>query len=474
MDTITNGGNASENHHGYNSANLDARLNGISRCESRSSMFLYVPEKVDIDEILAENAPDFPVHKDELNYILSLISSIPSKNLKFLDSNGYTSINRKVLQKTIYKYRKCLDYLISQGILEESAQYIPGFKSKGVKFTQEYLSPLKAVEITKPTLLKSITGVRKKVDMPRTEELSFLKRNFDDLTIDVEGAIRDLSEMARKESEEGNCYAHERLNCRLHPILELHHKSFAFGVDTSGGRLHTPLTRLKSELRKHVTYKGESLFSIDVVNSQPFLTRALFFENNFIINKVMDKLFNGVPPASSIPIMILKMVREARLETDTKMYLKSISEGNFYEDFGKLLVDNGSLDPLLPAQELRKRAKDITFSSIYSPNEHIGFNPTIRIFADAFPTVYEMFKLTKTGKGKHNRFPLLLQKIESDLMLRVICKKINKTYPQIPLFTIHDSIITTEPYIETVRNFINKYTRKYIGKEPTLKIEKWE
>lgn len=39
--------------------------------------------------------------------------------------------------------------------------------------------------------------------------------------------------------------------------------------------------------------------------------------------------------------------------------------------------------------------------------------------------------------------PILLQHLEADCVLDYTCKKIAKKYPDMPLFTIHDSIITT-------------------------------
>jgi hypothetical protein len=38
----------------------------------------------------------------------------------------------------------------------------------------------------------------------------------------------------------------------------------------------------------------------------------------------------------------------------------------------------------------------------------------------------------------------MLQRLESFLVLDVICREISRLYPHIPLFTIHDNIITTK------------------------------
>jgi hypothetical protein len=94
------------------------------------------------------------------------------------------------------------------------------------------------------------------------------------------------------------------------------------------------------------------------------------------------------------------------------------------------------------------------------------------IFKDLFPTVNGVFEeIKKTNKED---LPILLQQIESFIFLKILTKKLAKKYPNMPLFTIHDSIVTTTKYCETVKNFMHEELTKLIGIPPILKVDYWD
>jgi hypothetical protein len=90
-----------------------------------------------------------------------------------------------------------------------------------------------------------------------------------------------------------------------------------------------------------------------------------------------------------------------------------------------------------------------------------------------FPGVLQF--LDNTFKQKqYNTLALLLQQIESNVILRNVCPAIAKKYPEIPLFTVHDSIVTTEGNEELIRPIIEKEIQRVTdGFTPKLKLEKW-
>lgn len=51
---------------------------------------------------------------------------------------------------------------------------------------------------------------------------------------------------------------------------------YRYTVDDTGNRLHTNLTNLPAEVRNFITYAGRPLVSIDIRNSQPYMSLALF------------------------------------------------------------------------------------------------------------------------------------------------------------------------------------------------------
>ena len=108
-------------------------------------IILYLPENLNIDEILRENPPEFRYKRDKFVYILDLIYSLPSKKKKSIENyTGYTPINKIILGSIIKDYRKYINYLKDQKIVEENG-YTNGVVSAGLRFKENYRSILKQI-----------------------------------------------------------------------------------------------------------------------------------------------------------------------------------------------------------------------------------------------------------------------------------------------------------------------------------------
>ena len=155
------------------------------------------------------------------------------------------------------------------------------------------------------------------------------------------------------------------------------------------------------------------------------------------------------------------------------IFKESVSSGRFYETFGRLLVEN-ELTENAPENILRAKAKEITFSSIYSPNTSISYNEPMKLFKSQFPSVFEIFKIIKQGNNNHPAFSICLQRLEAELVLHKICKKISEDRPNVVIFSLHDSIITTEENVEYVKSVMYNVLKDNIGIAPNFKVERWE
>src|SRR5690554_6393909 len=78
---------------------------------------LYIPENINIDDLLSKYPLEIPQAKDKLAYVLHLVNSVPAsrKDFDYDKNNGYSPINKKLLQSRIHQYRMCIDYLIRIG-----------------------------------------------------------------------------------------------------------------------------------------------------------------------------------------------------------------------------------------------------------------------------------------------------------------------------------------------------------------------
>ena len=461
---------ASLNHYNRLSNTSDeATLVNLS-CARISSLALYVPRNIDIDKMLEEYPPSFNYHRDHFIYILHLISSIPSKKKDVLENyDGYTPLYSKLLQKRNKNYKKYLNYLRERGVIRRSSHYIPGEKSYGYKFTESFNSPVTPVVIRKYTLIKSITKNNEQHNSKKTEELFFLRQWFNPkLQVNISKGRRYLKREYKKDLRNHIENPIQRYNSRLLPLLKLHGNNYDFHADNKGFRLHTILTQLKSELRKHVKYDSKNLCAVDIKNSQPFLSITLLSKDKFILNKMNLKIQN--PNISNESI--LNLIEDIENKADVIEFKKLVSSGQFYEEFGKLLIEQGIIENE-DQSSMRKKAKEITFSTLFSPNTSISYNKAIKVFKSNFPNVYKVFKLIKKGRKRHNTLAIALQRLEAELVLEKTCKIINVLYPNIPLFTLHDSIITIEEHVGKVELIMRSVLSKQIGITPNLKLEPW-
>jgi hypothetical protein len=83
--------------------------------------------------------------------------------------------------------------------------------------------------------------------------------------------------------------------------------------------------------------------------------------------------------------------------------------------------------------------------------------------------VYQLFELIKSVD--HAYLPIMLQRLESFLVLDVVCKEISRLKPHIPLLTIHDNIITTKGNEALVKEVMQQLILKWTGYLPKVETK---
>jgi hypothetical protein len=304
--------------------------------------------------------------------------------------------------------------------------------------------------------------------------------------------------------------------------------------DVFGRRFHSTITFVESDLRKHLIYKDESLVEIDLKNCLPFLI-LIFLREDFwnkpsknigsnveapitlfkfySLGKVVHNglRFKGLINLLTIPSLILvNETNEAHLSIDNQLnrYIKEVTTGHIYEQF---MEELGLIN--LSEEEFKANRKIVKNDIISFLNECPAANFEIRkkraytgtirpIFEKLYPVLVELIDALKSFKtdryvdysNKVSRrkktysfkeaqklkmpvdygyklFASLLQRIESYIMLDVICKNLMKKYSNIPIVTIHDCIMTTNEYVDLVIKEIENTFLKYIGYKPLLEVE---
>jgi len=122
----------------------------------------------------------------------------------------------------------------------------------------------------------------------------------------------------------------------------------------------------------------------------------------------------------------------------------------------------------------RQEIKSAVFQVLFTDNRFLGQEAAKpkRIFKKYFPDVYDIFAEIK--RRDKTLLPRLLQSIESYLIIDVIAKRISMEHPDAPIFTIHDSVATTEEYVNDVERIMLEELTVAIGYAPTFSREHWD
>lgn len=433
-------------------------------------MKLYIPENLKLDELISNKPPDFrPFKRDSLCYILHLINTLPLSNKKLL-SKKFIPINATLLKEVINNYKDYLIYLEKDlNIIESDNQYIVGEKSKGFRFSKEYRTKVKEIPIVDFTLWKNL-NLRKKRNELTVSNLGYLTKWFNaGLEIDFDKANKFLNEEYNLKMDNKSLWDIDNMGKYISPLNQynhsficaekIHRKDFNIKMDDNVMRLHSNLTNMRTVLRNALTYKGEKLYSIDLRNSQPYLTVGIL--NNNII-KILKYNYN------SYYIMLGELLGAIENKGFDK-YIDLVVQGKLYD----FLEDKFS-NELGIQFESRRKVKQVIFQVLFTDNRFIGQKDAIpkKLFKKLFPEVYEVFSRIK--RKDSSLLPRLLQYIESRLFINIIAKRISKELPDAPIFTIHDSIVTIEQFVESVEIIMSEELENAIGYKPTLEIEKWD
>lgn len=182
-----------------------------------------------------------------------------------------------------------------------------------------------------------------------------------------------------------------------------------FIVDTFSGRIHTPITSLKKDLRAHILLCGESIASIDVGQMQPTLLAKILYEN---INK--------------------------------NAFSDAINQG---KDIYLMLMDKAQLQS---RDEAKKRFFEILFSK---PNKQLSdlFDGENWInWINKYKNTYET--RNPHSEKRHTNLAWLLQSYEVRIMSAIWRKLAENT---IPFLTVHDEIICRKSDVSDVERIMN-------------------
>jgi hypothetical protein len=346
-------------------------------------------------------------------YLIDIVHSLIQKHLQ----SGKNSFN---LLSTISKekygpyYNFYYNYLLENRIIKLTSDYWVGNKSKTYSLPIPTLREFDSYKNRDTILLKK----NKKLFT-----VNYLKKiNYNHIDFNVRKKLLDyIADVDIKYSEAKTYLDSLKLtdNQRtknLHSIIQLKDYDYWYSFDDFG-RFHNNLTTLKSNIRhKHILLDGEKTKELDISNSQPtFLT---------YIMKDYDNI-------------------------DKEEYL-----------FFKQLIVKGKLyDYVMNNTDItdRKKIKMFIYTVLFGTNNLRKIEN--KVFKKLFPSIFKWIKWFKKEKGDYKSLATELQRSESNFLFNSICKEIIAQYPNLPFFTVHDSITVKESDYDKVKKIFEYHIK---------------
>jgi hypothetical protein len=472
--------NSSNNHHRTN-----------KRSSRRKPCHVYVPASFDPAKTLP---PALHKHADAARYFLHRI--IWGDILKQRTLEKFVPLKfeylRTVIPDRVIKPMK--DALVGEGVIECDGFYVEGEKSFAYRLGLDYRSDRIVQTTVDGSTAERVRANRlteyKRIRLPVHK---WLRKKFRCLEVDLPRVLELLSNDPNYEINKI-------------PVEQISSKEVEFSF-CSMGRIHTCLTRCPKVVRPALHVSGEPLVGLDIANSQPL------FLSLVVINyrKRGNKLF-GYPtyketptdPYRDIDRIVQETVsyfKQKEQETHTTVTPTSITNRiaieQETESVAASTVTTATTSPrqssvnseFLKADErafvkhcetntlygllqdwadipVRDRVKKELFLVLYGKNSlRSDLKATFR---ELFPHVAQVIRVHKAKD--HTFLSRLMQNIESNFMISTVCRRIMIEIPDAPVFTIHDSILTTAPFVEAIRGImIEEFAR--LGISPTLHDE---
>lgn len=453
--------------------------------------------------------PGINLKRDHLLFLVHTIMQQRAINddqqlLKKGKRGGFVPLHSTILAHKIPNYHDCIEYLIDAKVIECDKRYSPGRRSLGYRLTKPYrVSSLKQVEISDFVLCKKIKADNPfKRDKRVAKEYAYLQKWFatGKLEIDEQSAIKWVKNFEHDQLQKINSGAGSMKvkQDQQDSILEISRnykilvnrikeKDYYLHVDTTGNRFHTNLTNLPKGLREFITYDGQPMVSVDIRNSQPYMSLPLlekvFWQSRVLPGKpTLKRIYrekyekergnrgknkNTIKSRLSLKSLI-------QLDFQKQEFIKNVTDGTFYEFLIKTFEKNGVNLGISPSDK-RSKVKKMVLTVLFDNETRIynrALGSAYQLFKTTFPSVAKIFSDVKQDNYKD--LAIILQRIESYLLLKNICKRIVRERPFLPIFTIHDSIVTTVGNEAYVQEVMKDELEKAIGKAPQFSIEYWQ
>lgn len=446
-----------------------------------------------IDALVRAYNPTF-TYKLKVEFFYYIVTTIIKRQNTYENKaleNIPTALNATILKGIKSDYNEYIDWLIEQEVIFKAENYEPRNSSNKYCFADFVLPSLKLDSTSAIVEMKALES--SKVIVARSiqesdvyeENKHLLKWFNDDLEIDFERAVTYIEDLSYYEGEIFDL-THKKVHWN-HQILALHHKAFyATRNEESDFRLHTVLTNLKKIFKPFVTYEGQELIGYDLKNSQPFFLIFLIdsiINSNSRIDNIIDRIYSKKIYNSFMLQKLREVLSTEGFQKEYEIFKTWVLNGEIYENmesimnpkkrlgsyFANKYITRKKVTEKKKMDNVRALMKGVIFTLFFSSLK--TRNSDYKSFKKVFPNLVAVIEIFK--RIANADFSKLLQNIESDCIIDFVSRKIANEYPEMPLFSIHDSLSTTEKYAPILEDLMPEYIFEYTGLMPKIEEERW-
>lgn len=367
------------------------------------------------------------------------------------NEHGFVQLKQEYLRKVIPRklWRELRDDLCRRKIVEEDLKIIVGEKCMGYRLTADMGKTHRTV-CANETVNRKIEALQESKKVRRLPVHDWLLSNLLKIEIDFAAAARLIPSIVPESDSEGRY--HNQLYEACKRITNKDH----FLDPDKFGRVHTGLTTLPRELRSCLSAKGKRFIGIDLANSQPLMLGMFarkFYKDRMTRQRLLNKEFSD----SKNPYCVLQN-HDGAIPDDLAEYIRVCESGLFYE----------ALSPPSYSEMDRTEIKVQFYRYLFDDNEHAAKSPIRAMFAARFPSAANVLWNLKRRNYRHSSHTL--QNHEACVFIAGVATNLMKAYPDLIIFTVHDSIFCHASCVPKVKQeILNVFGG--LGIHPTLHLE---
>lgn len=484
-----------------------------------------LPTNLDIEDIfigVQGNKTKIKYLKDGMIYFISLLTIDNDDKSK----DGYITLNEEILSQIIGDKRPSgiVKKLLEKGVIE-ILHHRKGRSSRKYRLTERYKTgEFKYVELSEriknkiqqhrqhkyvesndiikyKRLLHRQFNELSKIELEQKYSYIFDQFRENDLTIDTIDGELFIKNIGTKLFERTILLTKNRgfvlksvfnyIGQMMNQVEDLDKKRYNLSLSSSNLRFHSNLTSLPRVLRPFLKINGQSIGEVDISSSQPYILSTILNQefitsqkDGYNIHTIHNNLHKDLISTKSIIPSNKKgnnnYVLGVHMNDDECDGLFKFTQIDFSQDFYQHILCEGIrlypeyLKSRKKFREGRSYIKKHIMNFLFERREFFReeneviilldlMNPSLCNYIDRFNQIY----------GTRD-FSILLQRTESFLMLENVCRKIHTEFPEIPFYTIHDSILTTQSNLDIVINTMNDTILEITGKPLRVKSKKYD